>query len=118
MKNTGSLSHTKWECKYHVVFISKCRRRVIYKGTRRHLGPTFHALAKQRECRIEEGHLMPDHVHMLILSATEAFGIYRSEISEGKERDIDSSNVFRKTSRLYREKLLGMRLLCLNSRSR
>jgi len=66
MKNTGSLSHTKWECKYHVVFIPKCRRRVIYRGIRRHLGPTFHALAKQRECRIEEGHLMPDHVHMLI----------------------------------------------------
>ena len=66
MKNIGSLSHTKWECKYHVVFIPKCRRRVIYKGIRKHLGETFHALARQKECRIEEGHLLPDHVHILI----------------------------------------------------
>ena len=66
MKNIGSLSHTKWECKYHVVFIPKCRRRVIYQGIRKHLGQTFHALARQKECQIEEGHLMPDHVHMLI----------------------------------------------------
>ncbi len=61
-----SLSHTKWECKFHVVFIPKLRRKVLYGELRRHLGQIFHELAGQYECKIEEGHLMPDHVHMLI----------------------------------------------------
>ena len=56
----------KWECKYHVVFIPKCRRKVLYKELRRHLGEVFRQLAGQKESRIEEGHLMPDHVHMMI----------------------------------------------------
>ena len=66
MDDIESLSHTKWECKYHVVFIPKRRRRTLYAGLRRHLGELFRKLALQRECRIEEGHLMPDHVHMMI----------------------------------------------------
>src|SRR5499425_632490 len=61
-----SLSHSKWECKYHVVFVPKRRRKVIFGQTRRHLGEIFHALAKQKECQILEGHLMPDHVHMCL----------------------------------------------------
>jgi putative transposase len=61
-----NLSHTKWECKYHVVFIPTYRRKVLYKELRRHLGAVFRALAAQRECQIEEGHLLPDHVHMLL----------------------------------------------------
>ena len=61
-----SLSHTRWECKYHVVFIPKCRRKTLYKQLRRYLGEVFRTLAEQKESRIEEGHLMPDHVHMLI----------------------------------------------------
>lgn len=63
MDETESVSHSKWECKYHVVFIPKCRRRSLYGQLRRHLGEVFHRL-EQRESRIEEGHLMPDHVHM------------------------------------------------------
>ena len=66
MDEFESLSHSKWECKYHIVFIPKCRRRVLYGQLRSHLGEVFHTLARQRESRIEEGHLMPDHVHMLI----------------------------------------------------
>jgi len=66
MDDYQSLSHTRWECKYHVVFIPKCRRKVLYGELRRHLGSVLRELAEQRECRIEEGHLMPDHVHMLI----------------------------------------------------
>ena len=66
MEEYESLNHTKWECKYHVVFIPKCRRRTLYKELRRYLGEVFQRLAKQRESRIEEGHLMADHVHMLI----------------------------------------------------
>jgi putative transposase len=60
------LSHTVWECKYHIVFIPKCRRKVLYGQLRVHLGEVFRKLASQKECRIEEGHLMPDHVHMLV----------------------------------------------------
>ena len=60
------LSHTKWDCKYHVVFIPKRRRKVLYRQLRQHLGTVFRTLALQKESRIEEGHLMPDHVHMMI----------------------------------------------------
>ena len=66
MDESRSLNPTKWECKYHVVFIPKCRRKVLYTELRRHLGEVFRQLAKQKESRIEEGHLMPDHVHMMI----------------------------------------------------
>ena len=66
MDDYESLKHTKWECKYHVVFIPKCRRQVIYGQIRKELGTIFHDLARQRECKIEEGHLQADHVHMLI----------------------------------------------------
>ena len=66
MDEYESLSHSKWECKYHVVFIPKCRRKTLYGELRRHLGEVFRKLALQKESRIEEGHLMPDHVHMMI----------------------------------------------------
>jgi putative transposase len=66
MDEFESLSHTKWECKYHVVFIPKFRRKALYGQLRDHLGELFRKLATQKESRIEEGHLMPDHVHMMI----------------------------------------------------
>ena len=66
MDDYESLSHTKWECKYHVVFIPKYRRKVLYGELRQHLGDMFRKLALQKESRIEEGHLMLDHVHMMI----------------------------------------------------
>lgn len=61
-----NLTHSKWDCKYHVVFVPKRRRKVLFGKTRRQLGEIFHALARQKECQILEGHLMPDHVHMCI----------------------------------------------------
>jgi len=66
MDEMESLSHTKWEYKYHVVFIPKCRPKVLYGELRRHLDEVFGKLAEQKQSRIEEGHLMPDHVHMMI----------------------------------------------------
>ena len=66
MDSTESLSHSKWECKYHVIFIPKCRRKVIYEKLRPHLGDVFRKLAEQKESQVLEGHLMADHVHMLI----------------------------------------------------
>ena len=66
MNDYQSLSHTKWACKYPVVFIPKYRRKVLYGQLRSHLGEVFRELARQKESAIEEGHLQPDHVHMLI----------------------------------------------------
>ena len=66
MDESESLSHSRWECKYHVVFIPKCRRRTLYEQLRRHLGEVFRKLAEHKESQILEGHLMLDHVHMLI----------------------------------------------------
>ncbi len=66
MDEFGSLSHTRWDCKYHVVFIPKCRRKTLYGQLRQYLGEVLRKLAAQKESRIEEGHLMPDHVQMMI----------------------------------------------------
>ena len=66
MDEYASFSHTKWECKYHIVFIPKCCGKVLYKSLRQHLGQVFHSLAQQRESQILKGHLMHDHVHLLI----------------------------------------------------
>jgi putative transposase len=66
MESTETLKHTRWDCKYHVVFIPKYRRKALYKELRQHLGEVLRDLASQKECRVEEGHLLPDHVHMLL----------------------------------------------------
>jgi putative transposase len=66
MNNTASLRHSRWDCKYHLVWIPKCRRKVLYGQLRVHLGEVFRELAGQKESRIVEGHLLADHVHMLI----------------------------------------------------
>jgi putative transposase len=66
MDTLASLNHSVWDCKYHVVFIPKCRRRTLYGEMRQHLGEVFRQLALQKESRIDEGHLRVDHVHMLI----------------------------------------------------
>ena len=66
MNDIGRLRHSVWECKYHIVWIPKCRRKVLYGQLRRELGEVFHELARQKECRIEEGHMQSDHVHVLM----------------------------------------------------
>ncbi len=66
MKDYESLNHSVWDCKYHVVFIPKYRKKRLYGELRRNLGEVFHRLAAQKDSRVEEGHLMPDHVHMLL----------------------------------------------------
>jgi putative transposase len=67
MNEYESLNHSVWDCKYHVVFIPKYRKKVLFGELRQHLGKVLRTLATQKECRIEEGHLLPDHVHMLIV---------------------------------------------------
>jgi putative transposase len=66
VNDVESLSHTKWECKYHVVWIPKYRKKSLYGELRMYWGSTFRELAMQRESRVIEGHLLPDHVHVLI----------------------------------------------------
>ena len=66
MRQVYSLNHTRWECKYHIIFIPKYRRKVLFGKIRRELGEVFHRLARQKESLIEEGHLMGDHVHLMI----------------------------------------------------
>jgi putative transposase len=65
-QNHNHLNHATWECKYLVVFTPKYRRKLMFGQIRRHLGTAFHEPTKRKECKIEEGHLMPDHVHILI----------------------------------------------------
>ncbi len=66
MRDYKSLSHTRWDCKYHIVFIPKKRKKQIYGAIRKHLGEILHELAKRKGVTIEEGHLMSDHIHMCI----------------------------------------------------
>ena len=66
MDNTQSLCHTKWDCKYHVVWIPKYHRKVLYGQLRKYLGELLRDLAAQKECKILEGHLQPDHVHVFL----------------------------------------------------
>lgn len=66
MSDFQSLTHSKWDCKYHVVFIPKYRKQRLFSQVRKYLGPVFHELARHKESTIIEGHMMPDHVHMCI----------------------------------------------------
>ena len=65
-KKANSLSHTKWMCKYHIVFILKYRRKVIYNQYRKSLVEIFRRLCSYKGIEIIEGHSMPDYVHMLV----------------------------------------------------
>jgi putative transposase len=77
MRQVNSLNHTRWECKYHIVFIPKCRRKAIFGQIRQELGEVFRKLAEQKESKIEEGHIMPDHVH----SVPRSGGIHEGEVT-------------------------------------
>lgn len=66
MYDSQSLSHTKWECKYHIVWIPKYRKKALFVELRKYLGEILRELAKQKECEVLEGHLMPDHVHIML----------------------------------------------------
>ena len=66
MSTFESLSPSRWDCKYHVVFVPKCRKKALYGKIRKFLGPVFHELASQRRSQLLEGHMVQDHVHMLI----------------------------------------------------
>ena len=66
MSEYESLAHSKWDCKYHIVWVPKYRKKVLYGKIRTFLGPLFHELARQRSSKIVKGNMVQDHVHMLI----------------------------------------------------
>jgi putative transposase len=111
METYETLKHTTWECKYHIVFIPKCRKKVLYGEIRRELGAVFKDLTRQRESEIHEGHLMPDHVHMLIsippkYSVAQVMGFMK-----GKKGDPHCSGVGREKEELRGAAVLGTGLL-------
>ena len=116
MDEHESLSHTKWDCKYHVVFIPKRRRKTLYGELRRHLGEVFRQLAGQKESRIVEGHLMPGHVHMMI-SIPPKYAVSQVVDTSGKECDPLGPDLRRAQAKLRRSALPGQGLLRLNHRA-
>jgi len=66
MNDFQSLSHTTWDCKYHLIWIPKCRKKVMYGQLRKYLGEVFRELALHKESRVIKGHLVGDYVHMLL----------------------------------------------------
>ena len=66
MHDWNSLSHVRWDCKYHVVFVPKYRQKRLYGKFRRKVGDIFRDLCRQKDLELLEGHLMPDHVHMCL----------------------------------------------------
>ena len=99
-QNYQSLSHSKRDCKYHVVFVPKRRRKELFGHVRKELGAIFHELARQKERQIIEGHTMPDHVHMCIAippkhAVASVIGIIKGKSAiaiarlQGKERNFN-----------------------------
>jgi REP element-mobilizing transposase RayT len=118
MDEFESLSHTRWECLYHVVFIPKCRRKTLYVGLRKHLGEVFRRLAEQKESQVEEGHLMPDHVHMLLkIPPKYAVSQVVGGQYQGQERHPLGVGVWGAETELCRAEFLGARLLRYDGRS-
>jgi REP-associated tyrosine transposase len=66
MREWQSLAHVKWECKYHVVIVPKYRRKTLFGRVRKRVGKVFQQLCRQKDIGLVEGHVMPDHVHMVL----------------------------------------------------
>ena len=91
MSTYESLSHSKWDCKYHVVFVPKRRQKTLYGKVRKVLGAVLHELASQRRSEILEGHMVQDHVHMLIrippkYSVAEVVGYLKGQAAMAVDR--------------------------------
>jgi hypothetical protein len=114
MDKEESLSHTRWEYKYHVVFIPKMRRKTLYGKLRKHLREVFRRLAAQKESRIEEGHLLPDHVHMMIAIPPKHAVSQVVGCIQGQERDPCGAAVWGDPAQLRGTGFLGPRVLRLD----
>ena len=98
-----SLAHSRWDCKYHIIFVPKYRKKVIYGKIREKLKEVFHELARQKECQIVAGNLVIDHVHMCITippkhSVSSIIGFLKGKSAiavarmSGKERNFNGEN--------------------------
>ena len=86
MNDTNSLSHSKWNCKYHIVFAPKCRRQAIYGKIKKDIGQILRQLCKQKQVEIIEAEACPDHIHMLVsipphLSVAQFMGFLKGKSS-------------------------------------
>ena len=121
LNNVQRLAHAVWDCKYHIVWIPKWRRKVLYGRIRKYLGDVFRELARQRESAILEGHLCSDHVRIYTLhlhsTPTEARGCASGRVHQGEECNPHSKNLWRSRQEFRRAALLGPRLLCHDRRS-
>lgn len=114
--NLSSLSHTKWDCKYHIVFILKCRKKNIFGAIRSDLGRVSREFARQKECEIVEGHSMPDHVHSYAdINTTEICSFSSCWVHKRHKCDLHSKIIFRLQEKHYRPTFLGTRLFPFRS---
>lgn len=102
MREYQSLTHTTWNCRYHVVFIPKKRKKVIFGGIRKHLGEVFHELARQKECQIVVGHLMRDHCSHVHQHSAKALRIACGWLNQREESHFDSQELHGKISQFHR----------------
>ena len=107
MTSYRSLNHTKWACQYHVVFIPKYRKKAIYADLRRYLGDVLRRLAQRRESEVEEGHLMVDHVHLML----SIHGGGCDRLHQGEECDPHRSKLRGAAAQFRGAALLSSRLL-------
>ena len=117
-----SLSHSKWYCKYHVVFVPKGRRKVLYGKVRSFLGPVFHELAGQKRCQILEGHMVQDHVHMLIMippkySVSEIIGYLKGKSAIAVARQFNGRQRNFNGEKLWARGMLFQRLVLKSRKS-
>jgi REP element-mobilizing transposase RayT len=117
MDRLEDLNHSKWECTCHVVVIPKRRRKTLFGTLRKYLGDVFHRLASRRESRIEEGHVMPDHVHMLV-SVPRSMRCRKWWVTAREQRDAFGARVRRTQAELRRSALLGARVFRLHGGAR
>ena len=111
-----ALSHSVWDCKYHIVFIPKCRRKTLYSDLRPHLGSVFRQLADQKESKILEGDLLPDHVHMM-LSIPPKYAVSKVVgLHQGQERYSPGPGLWGTQTQLRRPAFLGKRIFRQHSR--
>lgn len=117
MGDYESISHTKYECKYHIVFIPKYRKKKLYGQIRQELGVELRRLAEQKGCRVLEGHMMSDHIHILMSITAEVQRVAGGGVYQGEERDMDCACIRRATEIFQRAAHVGERIFRVNGGS-
>ena len=109
-----SLTHSKWDCKYHVVFVPKYRKKALYGKIRLYLKEVFHELAWQKGCKIESGSMVKDHVY---IDTTKVCNFRSYWIIEREECDSYCKTVWREKKEFFRREVLGERICSFNNRA-